>query len=152
MQAAERPPVMDRDYLRDRIVDTERGICPDHQFCYSRTMQTKDVVGAMAALGHEKRLEIYRLLVKRGPQGYAAGVIAGKLGIAAPILSFHAKALEHAGLVQSRQEGRFQFYTANFQTMAALVDFLSDECCSQADEACARDCVPAAAIRKRRAR
>jgi ArsR family transcriptional regulator len=113
-------------------------------------MQTKEVVGALAALSHEKRLEIYRLLVKRGPQGYAAGVIAEKLGIAAPILSFHAKTLEHAGLVQSRQEGRFQFYTANFQTMSTLVDFLSAECCSQADESCAKDCVPAAAVRKRR--
>jgi ArsR family transcriptional regulator, arsenate/arsenite/antimonite-responsive transcriptional repressor len=115
-------------------------------------MQTNEVLGAMAALSHEKRLEIYRLLLKRGPQGYAAGVIAEKLGIAAPILSFHAKALEHAGLVQSRQEGRFQFYTANFATMAALVDFLSAECCSQADAACARDCVPAAAVRRKRAR
>jgi ArsR family transcriptional regulator, arsenate/arsenite/antimonite-responsive transcriptional repressor len=115
-------------------------------------VQSKEVVVSLAALSHEKRLEIYRLLVKRGPQGYAAGVIADKLGIAAPILSFHAKALEHAGLVQSRQEGRFQLYTANFQTMSALVDFLSAECCSQADESCARDCIPAAAIRKRKSR
>ena len=115
-------------------------------------MQTKDVVGALDALSHEKRLEIYRLLVKRGPQGYAAGVIAEKLNIAAPILSFHAKALEHAGLVQSRAEGRFQLYTANFAGMSALVDFLSAECCTQADDACAKDCVPAVAIRKRKAR
>ncbi|MEY2854300.1 MAG: hypothetical protein RL030_1432 [Pseudomonadota bacterium] len=115
-------------------------------------MQTKDVVSALAALSHEKRIEIYRLLVRRGPQGYTAGVIAGKLGVAAPILSFHAKTLEQAGLVQSRQEGRFQHYTANFRTMSTLVDFLSAECCSQADDACAKDCVPAAAIRKRRAK
>lgn len=113
-------------------------------------MKSSDAVAALTALGHEKRLGIYRLLVKRGPQGYAAGVIADKLGIAAPILSFHAKALEHAGLVQSRQDGRFQFYTANFATMSALVGFLSDECCSQADNGCATDCVPAAAIRKRK--
>ena len=115
-------------------------------------MQTKEIVAALAALSHEKRLEIYRLLVKRGPQGYPAGVIADKLGIAAPILSFHAKALEHAGLVQSRQEGRFQLYTANFAAMSSLVEFLSAECCSQADESCAKDCVPAAAVRKRRAK
>jgi DNA-binding transcriptional ArsR family regulator len=113
-------------------------------------MKSSDAIGALTALGHEKRLEIYRLLVKRGPQGHAAGVIAEKLGIAAPILSFHAKALEHAGLVQSRQEGRFNVYTANFATMTALVDFLGDECCSHADAGCAADCVPAAALRRRR--
>jgi ArsR family transcriptional regulator, arsenate/arsenite/antimonite-responsive transcriptional repressor len=113
-------------------------------------MKTTAAAAAMAALGHEKRLEIYRLLVQRGPQGLAAGVIAEKLGIAAPILSFHAKALEQAGLVESRQEGRFSMYTANFQTMATLVDFLSAECCSHADAGCATDCVPAAAIRRRR--
>jgi ArsR family transcriptional regulator, arsenate/arsenite/antimonite-responsive transcriptional repressor len=122
----------------------------DYYFSYSRMMQTKEVISALSALSHEKRLEIYRLLVRRGPQGYAAGAIAEKLGVAAPILSFHAKALEQAGLVQSRQEGRFQYYTANFRTMTALVDFLSAECCSQADESCARDCMPAAAIRKRK--
>lgn len=104
----------------------------------------------MGALSHEKRLELYRLLVRRGPQGHAAGVIAEKLGIAPPILSFHAKTLEHVGLVSSRQEGRHQFYVANLAAMSSLVDFLSAECCSQADAGCATDCIPAAAIRKRK--
>lgn len=107
------------------------------------------MISALAALSHEKRLAIYRLLVQRGPQGLPAGVIAEKVGIAPPILSFHAKSLEHAGLVSSRQEGRFQLYTANFDTMSALVGFLTDECCTQADDACAKDCIPAASIRKR---
>lgn len=106
----------------------------------------------MSALGHEKRLELYRLLVRRGPQGYPAGVIAEKLGMAPPILSFHAKAMEQAGLVVSRAEGRHNIYSANFPTMSALVDFLSAECCSQSDDACASDCIPAAAIRRRKAR
>jgi ArsR family transcriptional regulator, arsenate/arsenite/antimonite-responsive transcriptional repressor len=113
-------------------------------------MKTLEIANLLAALGHEKRLEIYRLLIKRGPQGYAAGVIAENLGLPAPILSFHAKALERAGLVQSRQAGRFNVYTANLATMSALVDFLSAECCSQADAGCASDCIPAAAMRKRR--
>jgi ArsR family transcriptional regulator len=112
-------------------------------------MESKEVISALAALSHEKRLAIYRLLVQRGPQGLPAGVIAEKVGIAPPILSFHAKSLEHAGLVSSRQEGRFQLYTANFDTMSALVGFLTDECCTQADDACAKDCIPAASIRKR---
>lgn len=105
---------------------------------------------AMGALSHSTRLELYRLLVRRGPQGWPAGVLAQKLGVAPPILSFHARALEQAGLVESRAEGRLNIYTANFRTMAALMEFLGAECCSQADAGCATDCVPAAAIRKQR--
>ena len=114
-------------------------------------MKSSEVVDAFAALSHEKRLDIYRLLVKRGPQGHPAGVIAEKLGMPAPVLTFHAKALEHAGLIQSRQEGRNNIYTANFAAMQGLVDFLSAECCTQADSGCTTDCVPAAAIRRRKA-
>lgn len=113
-------------------------------------METKDATIALAALSHAKRLEVYRDLVKRGPQGYAAGVIAERLDVPAPTLSFHLKALEHAGLVTARQDGRYQFYTANFVTMTALIEFLSAECCSLADDACAKDCVPVAALRKRK--
>jgi ArsR family transcriptional regulator len=113
-------------------------------------MKTNEAAAVMAALSHETRLDLYRLLVHRGPQGWPAGVLAGKLGIAPPILSFHARSLEHAGLLESRAEGRLNIYTANFRTMGALVEFLGAECCSQADEGCATDCVPAAAIRKRR--
>lgn len=104
----------------------------------------------MAALGHGKRLELFRLLVRRGPQGWPAGVLAEKLGIAPPILTFHAKALEQAGLVASQPEGRHNIYTANFAAMQALVEFLGAQCCSQADAGCATDCIPAAAIRRRR--
>lgn len=113
-------------------------------------MKKSDVVAALSALSHEKRLDLYRLLVRRGPQGWPAGVLAENLGIAAPILSFHAKALEQAGLIESRAEGRNNIYTANFGAMSALVGFLSDECCSQADESCAADCLPVPSIRKRR--
>lgn len=113
-------------------------------------MKITDAVAAMAALSHRTRLDLYRLLVRRGPQGWPAGVLAEKLGVAAPILSFHARALEQAGLVEGRAEGRHNIYTANFAAMTALVDFLSAECCSQADAGCATGCVPSAAIRRRR--
>jgi ArsR family transcriptional regulator, arsenate/arsenite/antimonite-responsive transcriptional repressor len=113
-------------------------------------MKTSEAATAMGALSHETRLELYRLLVRRGPQGWPAGVLAQKVGVAPPILTFHAQALEHAGLVESHAEGRLNIYTANFKTMGALVEFLGAECCSQADAGCATDCVPAAAIRKRR--
>jgi DNA-binding transcriptional ArsR family regulator len=113
-------------------------------------MQIKNAAAAMAALSHEKRLELFRLLVRRGPQGWPAGVLAEKLGIAAPILSFHAKTLEHAGLIESRAEGRHNVYTADFATMTGLIDFLGAECCMQADDARAPNCVPVAAIRRKK--
>lgn len=113
-------------------------------------METKTAADAMAALSHEKRLDLYRLLVRRGPQGYPAGVLAEKLGIAAPILSFHAKALVRVGLVESRYEGRQNIYMANFTLMQSLVEFLSAECCAEVDAGCATSCVPVAALRRRR--
>ena len=103
-------------------------------------MKTSDVTTALAALAHDKRLEIFRLLVRRGPEGYPAGEIAGKLGLPAPTLSFHIKELDRAGLVGARQDGRFIHYSANFAAMRGLVDFLTDHCCSLADESRATDC------------
>jgi DNA-binding transcriptional ArsR family regulator len=113
-------------------------------------METKQAAVALRALSHQKRLDLYRLLVRRGPQGHAAGELAQKLDLAPPILSFHARALVQAGLVERRSAGRLSIYSANFGRMRALVDFLSAECCTQADAGCASDCVPAALIRKRR--
>ena len=114
-------------------------------------MKTPEVTRALAALAHEKRLEIFRLLVKRGPQGFAAGVIAERLGMPAPTLSFHIKELDRAGLVGARQDGRFIHYSANFGEMRGLVDFLTEHCCSLADGACATDCLPTARPRRKRA-
>lgn len=106
-------------------------------------MKISDVRIALAALAHEKRLEIFRLLVKRGPEGFAAGEIAGKLGLPAPTLSFHIRELDRAGLVSARQDGRYIHYSANFDAMRGLVDFLTEHCCSLADESCTTDCLPA---------
>ena len=115
-------------------------------------MKTSDVTTALSALAHEKRLEIFRLLVKRGPDGFASGVIAEKLGLPAPTLSFHIKELDRAGLVSARQDGRFIHYSANFAAMRELVDFLTDHCCSLADVTCDTDCQPGQQpVRKKRA-
>lgn len=115
-------------------------------------METSVVTAALAALSHAKRLEIYRLLVRRGPGGFPAGVIADKLGLPPATLSFHIRELDRAGLVTARQDGRFIHYSANFPAMRALVDFLTENCCSLADEACTPDCQPVARpVRRKRA-
>ena len=77
-------------------------------------MKTKDAVRALAALAQDTRLAVYRLLVQQGPSGLAAGEIAAALDISPATLSFHLKELSHAGLVMSRQESRFIFYSADF--------------------------------------
>jgi hypothetical protein len=70
------------------------------------------------------------MLIKQGPTGMVAGEIATKLGLAPTNLSFHLKAMSHAGLVNSVQEGRFLRYTANIDLIQNLIGYLTDECCS----------------------
>jgi DNA-binding transcriptional ArsR family regulator len=107
-------------------------------------MKSTDAVTALAALAQDTRLAVFRLLVQQGPSGLAAGEIAGQLAIAPATLSFHLKELAHAGLVSSRQEGRFVFYAANFDAMNSLLAFLTENCCA-AD--CGPSCAPAAACK-----
>ena len=92
-------------------------------------MDTKNALSAFAALSHESRLAVFRTLVKVGPRGLAASKIGEQLNIAPSSLSFHLKELAHANLVVSRQDGRFVIYAAQFETMNALMSFLSDNCC-----------------------
>lgn len=108
-------------------------------------MDTKCAVASLASLAQEHRLEAYRQLVQAGPEGVAAGELAERLGIPANTLSFHVKSLSHAGLVEARHEGRYIYYSANFDAMNSLLAFLSDNCCG------GRPCPPAAMpARKRR--
>ncbi|HHA1473271.1 TPA: ArsR/SmtB family transcription factor [Enterobacter kobei] len=82
------------------------------------------------------RLDVYRLLVKAGPQGLVAGQIASSLAIVPNNLSFHLKAMTRAGLLSVEQEGRFQRYRANIPLMLELITFLTEECCSGHPEKC----------------
>lgn len=82
------------------------------------------------------RLDVFRLLVKHAPTGLVAGEIATELALPSTNLSFHLKAMTHAGLVHVTQEGRYQRYRANLSTMQALVDYLTAECCTGYPECC----------------
>lgn len=115
-------------------------------------MKSESVVVALAALAQESRLSLYRLLVKRGPEGYTPGEIIERLGIPAPTLSFHLKTLSAAGLIVVRREGRFLYYSANFENMNRLLRFLTDQCCSMATGDCSdAACSPskASTVRKK---
>jgi DNA-binding transcriptional ArsR family regulator len=99
-------------------------------------MKPAQVVKALAALAQPTRLAIYRLLVSTGPDGLAAGQIAVKLKVSPATLSFHFKTLSHAGLLESRQDGRFVYYAANFTVMHGMVDYLTENCCGSDANAC----------------
>jgi DNA-binding transcriptional ArsR family regulator len=102
-------------------------------------MEIFEAVHALSSLAHETRLGVFRLLVQAGAEGMQVGRIGEQLGVAAPTLSFHLKELTHAGLVLSRQEGRFIYYRANYDVMNALLAYLTDNCCQ--GEACLPDSV-----------
>ena len=82
------------------------------------------------------RLDVFRLLVKHAPTGLVAGEIASLLELPPNNLSFHLKAMTHAGLINVTQEGRYQRYRAQLTLMHALIDYLTAECCSADPESC----------------
>jgi ArsR family transcriptional regulator, arsenate/arsenite/antimonite-responsive transcriptional repressor len=92
-------------------------------------MQIKEAVTGLSALANESRLAVFRHLVEAGPAGDTPGRIAGRLGMPPSTLSFHLKELAHAGLVTSRSSARFLVYSANFEAVAALMTYLTRNCC-----------------------
>jgi DNA-binding transcriptional ArsR family regulator len=99
------------------------------KFDISGNMKIKKAVDALSALAQESRLSVFRLLVKQGPSGLAAGTISAKLGIPAPTLSFHLSQLSRQGLVDSRRKSRSIIYAANYQKIEGLIKFLMENCC-----------------------
>ncbi|MBN8884085.1 MAG: helix-turn-helix transcriptional regulator [Rudaea sp.] len=93
-------------------------------------MQTSQTVKMLSALAQESRLSIFRMLVQQGPDGLPVGVIGERLGIPNATLSFHLKELLHAGLVVSRQSGRFVYYAPVIEAMNDLIGFLTENCCN----------------------
>ena len=99
-------------------------------------MKPAQVVKALSALAQPTRLALYRLLVARGPDGMAAGQVSEKLKVSPATLSFHFRTLSHAGLIQSRQEGRFIYYAANYMVMNDMLAYLTENCCGGDPDAC----------------
>ncbi len=91
----------------------------------------------LSALGHEGRLAIFRLLVKAGPVGIAAGDIARTLEILPNSLSANLNVLSHAGLITSRRDGRSIIYSADYDAMSGLLGFLMEDCCNGSPQICA---------------
>ena len=112
-------------------------------------MDKQEAVRALAALPQESRLAVFRLLVKRGPDGYSAGEIGEMLDIPGPTLSFHLKELAQAGLITPRKASRYIYYAPAFDRMNELLGYLTENCCSQGD-VCATACAPETSNQRKR--
>src|SRR6516164_6604829 len=100
-------------------------------------MKKDRAVTALAALAQDNRLDVFRLLVQAGPDGMPAGGVAAALSLAPNTLTFHFDRLRQAGLVTVRRDGRSMIYAAQYETMNALVAFLTENCCGGAPDTCA---------------
>ena len=100
-------------------------------------METKGAIKRLAALAQESRLEVFRLLVKTGLGGLAAGEIARRLDTAPNTLSAQLLVLSNAGLVRSRREGRSILYAVDYEAVRDLMIFLTEDCCGGRAEICA---------------
>jgi len=92
---------------------------------------------AFGALSQESRLDAFRLLVRSGTDGIAAGSIARELGIPHNTMSSHLATLVNAGLVSARREGRSIIYSIDFEGTRALLSYLMEDCCQGQAEVCA---------------
>jgi ArsR family transcriptional regulator len=108
-------------------------------------METSEVVKRLSALAQEARLEVFRLLVKAGPDGLAAGEIARRLETPANTTSAQLLVLSNAGLIRARREGRSIIYSVDYDAMRDLLIFLTEDCCGGRAEICA----PLAAVANR---
>jgi len=100
-------------------------------------MDMTPALAGLSALAHDGRLSIFRLLVKAGPDGMAAGDIARKLDTAPNTLSAQLLILSSAGLVRAKRDGRSIIYAVNFEAVSGLLLFLTKDCCGGRPEICA---------------
>ena len=105
-------------------------------------MDSQQIVSALAALGQETRLEAFRLLVQRGPDGLPAGAIAQALDLPPSSLTFHLQQLTHARLITQRRSSRQIIYAADFTAMNTIMSYLTENCCGGNAALCAPQCKP----------
>ncbi len=99
-------------------------------------MNNKTAVTSLAALAHEQRLRIFRMLVKRGTNGMPAGEIAEAIDSSPTAASFHLKELERAGLLHATRDGRYIRYAIHVEGIRQLLDYLTEDCCQGQPELC----------------
>ena len=99
-------------------------------------MKKPDALAALAGLAQDNRLDIFRLLVEAGRDGISAGAVADALDLAPNTLTFHFDRLRDAGLVTVRREGRSMIYAARYETMNALIAYLTENCCRGRPDEC----------------
>ncbi len=113
-------------------------------------MEKTDAVAALAALAQDNRLDVFRRLVQAGAEGLSAGAVAAALGIAPNTLTFHFDRLRQAGLISVRRDGRSMIYAARYETMHALVGYLTENCCrGRPQSAAPAACKPAPRPRRK---
>lgn len=105
-------------------------------------MEEQEAIAALAALAQSARLRVFRALVGAAPEGMTPGALSAMLDVPAPTLSFHLKALMHAGLVDVERDGRSLIYRPALARMDALLGYLTDHCCQ------GQGCAPASAARR----
>lgn len=106
-------------------------------------METLHAAELLAALGHESRLAIFRLLVESGPDGMNASAIGEQLGMVPATLSFHLSHLSRVGLIRGERESRFIHYSADYEAMDGLLAFLTHNCCQ------GKPCLPRTSRRRK---
>ena len=90
----------------------------------------------LGALGHPVRLAILRFVVQGGPDGTPAGDIQAHVDMPASTLSHHLKRLLDAGLLKTRNEGTFHYYSADYAALRTLTDYLWEDCCRRGKANC----------------
>lgn len=114
-------------------------------------MEKPAAIAALAALAQDNRLDAYRFLVQAGRDGVSAGQVAAALGLPPNTLTFHFDRLRLAGLVTVRREGRSMIYAARYDTMRALIAYLTENCCrGKADPCAPGSCKPAGKRERKR--
>ena len=99
-------------------------------------MDESTALETLAALSQETRLDVFRFLEKKAPEGVPAGDIAKALGVVQNTMSAHLSVLAQCGLVSAVRRGRSIEYSANFRQVRALLVFVMQDCCQGAPEIC----------------